>query len=248
MPSNGGPPSPPASRAPVEHGAYGVVMITSGPKAGKFGYYDDDCPEGAIVYVDGPAFFSSYDVVPNQALGVATDAEARWWEATRNNERAMHKAAAQIKRRHRRRQRTEAPTVNTPTLFDAQVNVTIHDGKHDTYLKHDCRLPFAPSEGMTLFLGDARGDGEFVDVDRVSFYVQERKLYIDATVPEEEWKSLGNGKFRKIKQSEYIDRLKAAGFEIEYQFPAVDAKRTGRRRGGAKNGTPHRRRAARTRP
>jgi hypothetical protein len=225
----------------VDHGDYGVVMITAGPKAGKLGYYDEDLREGAIVYVDGPAFFSSYDVIPHSALGSATEAEARWWEATKNNEKAVEKAASNIKRRHQRRRRMEAPVVNTAPMFDADIAVVIRDGTNDTHMKCRCRLPFAPHVGMSLFVGDRRGEGEYVDVENVTFYVEDRAFDIDASVPQKEWQSLENGKFRLVKQSEYIDRLKAAGFEIEYQFPATRKKRKGRAR-GAQSGTPRPRR------
>jgi hypothetical protein len=241
MPITGGPPPPPPSREPVAEGDYGVVMITAGPHAGKLGYYDDDCPEGCIVYVDGPAFFGPIESVPREALGKATDAEARWWEATMDNERAQALAAERIRsqahsKRRRARAIREELKVPTPAMLRAEIRLTIRDKKRrrETWMKTECELAIVPAKGMTLAIGDPRGDCEFVDVDEVQYYVHDRKLVVDVSYAERMLVEPDDGIGPMVwkEQHEFVPDLERAGFRVQHVFDEPPPKRKRRRAAG----------------
>jgi hypothetical protein len=232
---------PKRKRPSVEPGAFGVVMITGGPHAGKLAFYDDDGDgDNAIVFPHGPPSLSPLVTVRHADLGAATPSEVRWWESTHNSEKVREAAAERIRRRRQKpaRARVEKTMEHLrralPPGIRAELRLSVVDKKNDvhTWLKTEVTLGIVPTAGMTLVVGNERDDCEFVDVTDVQYYIRANKLVVDVSVPEWVDESLGNGKYRRVLQHEFIPHLKAAGFQIDQVFDFGEAKRKKRRPGG----------------
>jgi len=246
-------PRPPARRKPVEYGEWGLVAITRGRFKGHFAEYDDDeSPHLAIVYVfeDDPDADSTETTVRLSSLGALTDAEKAWFHHVYDNELARARADRRWREMRARGEVRDdgeyfvvpespsslaavkpesvpkAPAASPEGSMRADLHVTVWGSKEDTYLVHHCELPFIPTSGTVLFVGDRRGEGEFLEVDYSTYFVRDSALDVHLDLPKWETQMLEDGSFHKVKPEEYVPRLIAAGFSVEFKTKAIrDPKR-----------------------
>jgi hypothetical protein len=81
----------------MEHmeGRYGIVKIVGGKYRGRCGFYDDDTPEGGLVYLEVP-WVSGYVFVKLYDLAEPTPSEAEAWSNQYETDEAYAKARAAL--------------------------------------------------------------------------------------------------------------------------------------------------------